>query len=181
MKNVMICLLFISVLSGCSTTSNLPPDTSISTPEKINDYIRKNKSTIIKTIGNVTPLGVNQGFKQWAKKNSAAATEAATALSNNIETQLVPYFDGDKMMTSGQVQDLLETSLFNKVPDEAKLALVTAFAVLDYYLPVPDSATYLTKDQKDIIIAFLNGVKKGCDNFTATKEIKPKRSTSWVR
>jgi hypothetical protein len=148
---------------GCKEMSGPPID-----PAKLNEWIAKNKTNIIEVVSMAAELGTTKGLKAWSKKNPEGAKEAALALSKNISDQLLPYFkDGSKLLTAAEMKQLLSSSLFNKVPDEVKLAVIAASAVLDYYMPVPGSSTYLTKDQQDIICAFLEGVRKGCDEFTA--------------
>jgi len=151
------------VVPGCDNGSMTPP----TDPAKLNAWISKNKATIVDVVKTAAEWGTEKGLKEWAKKDPAAAKEAALELCKNIDTELLPYFKDDaKLLTADEVKQLLSTSLFKKVPDPVKLAIIAASAVLDYYLPVPASGSYLTKDQKDIVCAFLIGVRNGCEDFT---------------
>ena len=167
---VVMFLVAFTTLPGCNSTA-------IPTSQDIGAYIKTHKASIIDLIKMGAEVGTDNGLKAWAKKNPAGATEAAISLSKDVSDQLLPYFkDGSKLMTAEEVQALLDSTLFDKVPDEVKIAVIAASAVLDYYLPIPDSGTYLTQDQKDLVAAFLEGVKAGCDDFTSptikTKAIK---------
>jgi predicted small secreted protein len=162
---VLFCCAFLT--PGCKTT--------IPSGEDINTYIAAHKSSIANLIKMGAEVGTENGLKAWAKKDPAAAKEAALALSKNVSDQILPYFkDGSQLLTADEVQELLDSSLFDKVPDPVKVAVIAASAVLDYYLPIPDSGTYLTQDQKDLVAAFLEGVRDGCDDFTTpnTRAIK---------
>lgn len=155
------CLIF----TGCSIKDMTPPKD----PAKLNAWIAKNKTSIEQVVRIAATYGAERGLDAWAKKNPDGAKECALALSSNIDDQLLPYFkDGSKLLTASEVQKLLQSSLFNKVPDVVKVAIVTASACLDYYLPIPGSETYLTQDQKDIIAAFLEGLRDGCEEFGPT-------------
>jgi hypothetical protein len=169
-------VLFVMCLAGCKVSDLTPPKD----PEKRNEWIAKNKSTIEDVVRTAAEFGTEKGLKQWAKKNPAGAKEAAIALSKNISTDLLPYFkDGQKLLTAAEVQQLLASSLFNKVEPVVKAAIVAASAVLDYYLPIPSSTTYLTQDQKDIVCAFLEGVQEGCNDYSPTVA-KKLPAGSWI-
>jgi len=158
-----LCGVLLLAAPGCNSDLGGPP----ADPAKLNAWIAKNKATITEIVRMAAELGTDKGLKAWAKKHPAEAKEAALSLSKNISEQILPYFkDGSKLTTAAEVKQLLASSLFNKVPDEVKLAIIAASAVLDYYLPVPDSGSYLTQDQKDIVCAFVEGVRAGCDDFT---------------
>jgi len=158
-----LCGLILLTTPGCDSPLIPPTD-----PVKLNEWIAKNKTSIIDVVKMGAELGTEKGLKAWAKKNPAGAKEASLALTQNINEQLLPYFkDGTKMLTAAEVKQFMASSLFNKVPDEVKLAIIAASAVLDFYLPVPSSTSCLTQDQRDIICAFLEGVRNGCDDFNA--------------
>jgi hypothetical protein len=153
------------ILPGCTKSTQDPTQPSVGTD--INAYIKAHKSSIINLIKMGAEVGSDKGLEAWAKKNPAGAKECALALSKNINDQLLPYFkDGSSMLTAEQVQELLDSSLFVNVPDTVKVAIIASSAVLDYYLPIPDSGGYLTADQKDLVAAFLEGLRAGCDDFT---------------
>jgi len=168
-----LCGALLLVVPGCDSDLGGPP----SDPAKMNAWIAKNKATITQIVNMAAELGTSKGLKAWAKKNPAGAKEAALALAKNISEQILPYFkDSSKLMTAAEVQQLLASSLFKNVPDEVKLAIIAASAVLDYYLPVPGSGTYLTQDQRDIVCAFFEGVRTGCDDFTAPEAVPATRN-----
>ena len=175
MRNLAVVLFAFCLVipAGCKGTSQTPDGPTLG--QDINVYIAKNKTSILTVVKLAAEVGTERGLKEWAKKNPAAAAEAAVALNKNINDVLYPYFkDAGKMMTAEEVQELLDSSLFNNVPDVVKVAVIAASAVLDFYLPIPDSGTYLTQDQKDIIAAFLDGVQEGCKDFSSpgTKAVK---------
>jgi len=164
---VLALCAMLFLLSACTKSTGPTDPTQPSLGQDINAYIKAHKSSIINLIKMGADVGTDKGLEAWAKKNPDGAKEAALALSKNINDQLLPYFkDGASMLTAEQVQELLDSSLFNNVPDTVKVAVIAASAVLDYYLPIPDSGTYLTQDQKDLVAAFLEGVRAGCDDFT---------------
>jgi hypothetical protein len=163
-----LCGALLLLATGCNTDLGGPP----SDPAKVNAWIAKNKATITQIVNMAAELGTSKGLKAWAKKNPAGAKEAALALAKNISDQILPYFkDQTKLMTAAEVQQLLSSTVFKNVPDEVKLAIIAASAVLDFYLPVPSSGTYLTQDQRDIVCAFFEGVRTGCDDFTTPEAV----------
>lgn len=179
-KTAVFCsvLLFVSMMmTGCKKVDPTAPVINNDTAN-INDWINKNKPAIVKAVNTVADIGTNKGLQQWAKKDPAAAKECAQALSKNIDENLLPYFkDGAPLLTSAEVQELLDSSLCGKLPDVVKEAIVAASAVLDFYIPIPDAGTYLTQDQMEIIgKGFLAGVKSGCDKFLS-KELSGNR---WI-
>ena len=164
---VLALCAMLFLLPACTKSTGPTDPTQPSLGQDINAYIKAHKSSIINLIKMGAETGADKGLEAWAKKDPAAAKECALALSKNINDQLLPYFkDGASMLTAEQVQELLDSSLFNNVPDTVKIAIVAASAVLDYYLPIPDSGGYLTADQKDLVAAFLEGLRAGCDDFT---------------
>ena len=67
------------------------------------------------------------------------------------------------------------------VPDEVKVSIIAAATILDLYLPVPDSNTFLTQDHVDYLKAFLTGLRNGCDSFTSKIIVNPKDiKKSWI-
>jgi hypothetical protein len=175
MALLALCAFTLLLVPGCNSGSFTPP----LDPAKLNDWISKNKVTIEEVVRVAAEFGTSKGLTAWAKKDPAGAKEASLALSKNITEQILPYFkDGSKMMTADEVRQLLASSLFKNVPDPVKIAIIAASAVLDYYLPIPGSQTYLTQDQKDIICAFIEGVQAGCDDFNgptaASKQVDAK-------
>jgi len=157
-----LCAFTLMLVPGCNTSSFLPP----SDPAKLAEWISKNKVTIVELVRTGAEFGTSKGLTAWAKKNPAGAKEASLALSKNISEQIMPYFkDGAKLPTAAEVKQFLASTLFKNVPDEVKLAIVTASAVLDFYCPIPASTDYLTVDQRDIVCAFFEGVRLGCDDF----------------
>lgn len=165
-----LCGVVLLITPGCDSPFVPPTD-----PAKLNEWIAKNKTTIIEIVRSGGELGTDKGLEAWAKKDPAGAKEASLALSQNINEQLLPYFkDQSKLLSVAEVKQFMSSSLFVKVPEAVKLAVIAASAVLDFYLPIPSSGTYLTQDQRDIICAFLEGVKAGCDDFNAkgTRKIK---------
>jgi hypothetical protein len=131
------------------------------------DVIAKNKPIILKTLTLAGKLGSYEGLKRWAKSDEAAAKEAAAALSRNLKDVILPYFEGEDLKTSAEVDEFINSSLFNNLPDEVKLAIVTAAEVLDFYLPVPGSDK-LTVDQRDFLKAFLTGLQEGVGKYLGT-------------
>ena len=158
-KSVVVFAVIASLmcLPGCNNT-------------KIEEIIKNNKDSIVKGIAIVAEQGTAFGLKKWAKDNPGAAKEAAAALAKNIKDELVPYFSGDgKLAASSEVSEIINSSLFKNVPDEVRIAIVSAAAILDVYLPAPDSSTYLNADHVDYIKAFLGGVAKAADKLAGTE------------
>ena len=155
MKNVILtlvlCLPFL--ITGCSKNKK----------EEVAEVIRDNKPLILNVVTLGADKGVQAGLKKWAEKDEAAAEEAAILLASDFENNVIPYLEGNvEFKTQDQINVFLESSLSDKLPDEAKLALESAFAVLDLYLVVPEAGT-LKADYLDYLKAFVKGVKSGCD------------------
>ena len=149
---VMLCL------SGCSLTTSDPSSPTI---KKINP-------DVYPVVTAAAQLGTSAGLNALVKKNPTVANSIATAASTNISTNILPYLNnGATLLTSAEIETYLQTAMFDKLPDEVKTAVVAAFAVLDLYLPIPDSKTYLTADQIKLISAFFQGVQQGCDEFNS--------------
>jgi len=175
-RGFVVIALLGSLLFIPSCANNFIPPTD---PVALAAWISKNKTTIEDVISTAAEYGTQKGLQQWAKTDPAGATEAAKDLSQNITNDILPYFkDGSKMLTAAEVKQLLASSLFKKVPPIVKTAIVAASAVLDYYCPIPDSGSYLTQDQKEIVCSFFTGIQAGCNDFippaTGTKAVKSK-------
>jgi hypothetical protein len=151
--------------------------------EKIEEVIKKNKDNIVKGIYVTAKSGAKIGLSKWAEKKPEAAKETAAALARNIENELIPYFEGGDLKASAEIQEFINSSLFKDIPDEVKFAVVAAASVLDVYLPVPDSETYLEQDHVDYIVAFLKGVKDGAKDFSGTDTFSLPDSigNKWIR
>lgn len=164
-----LCVLALVLIPGCDAGKLLPP----SDPVEFAKWLSKNKATISSIVHDAAEFGTKKGLDAWAKKDPAGAKEASIALSKNIREQVLPYFkDGSKLLTAAEVKQFMTSSLFNSVPDVVKIAVISASAVLDFYCPIPDSASYLTQDQKDIVCAFIAGVGDGCDDFNAPDSVR---------
>ena len=134
--------------------------------DKISDVIKQNKEQILKVLTMASKRGTEAGLNKWAEKKPDAAKEAATALSRNLEEQILPYLDGEDLHTSEEVNEFVNSSLFKDVPDEVKDAIVAAAIILDIYLPIPGSDN-LSDDHKDYLRAFLTGIKQGASKFVS--------------
>ncbi len=133
--------------------------------EEVAEVIRDNKPLILNVVTLGSEKGIQAAFKKWAEKDEAAANEAALLIASDFEANVIPYLEGNAdFKTQDQVNTFLESSVSDKLPDEAKLAIESAFAVLDLYLVVPEANT-LKEDYLDYIKAFCKGVKSGCDKF----------------
>jgi preprotein translocase subunit SecF len=158
MKKIFVLLVALSMpftFLGCSKNKK----------EEVAEVIRDNKPLILSIVTLGSEKGIQVAFKKWAEKDEAAANEAAILISSDFEANVIPYLDGDAdFKTQDQVNTFLESSVSDKLPDEAKLAIESAFAVLDLYLVVPEAGT-LKADYLDYIKAFAKGVKSGCDKF----------------
>jgi hypothetical protein len=117
--------------------------------------------------------GTYQGLKYWAKTNPAGATEAATALSRNLNDEIIPYLNGASLKTSAEINEFISSSLFKNVPDQIKSAIVAAAAILDMYLPIPSAST-LKPEQLMYLKAFMVNVKKGSDKFLTPSNVNEK-------
>jgi hypothetical protein len=151
--------LVVAILAGGALM--LTPGCDSST---VTQTIENNKPAILNLITLGASRGSQEGLKAWAAKNPAAAQEAATALSGNLDNFLA-YLNGGTIGSSQEVDDLMNSSLFTNVPDEVKTAVLAASAVLDLYLPVPSATTSLSADQLDYLKAFVTGLKQGVGNF----------------
>jgi hypothetical protein len=180
-----LCAFALVLIPGCDAGKLLPP----SDPVEFAKWLSKNKVTISSIVHDAAEFGTKKGLDAWAKKDPAGAKEASLALSKNINDQILPYFkDGSKLLTAAEVKQFLSSSLFKNVPDAVKIAIISASAVLDFYCPIPDSASYLSQDQKDVVCAFFTGVRDGCDDFNTpdagTREVGGKRrslpKSAWI-
>lgn len=177
MKRVLCVLLLaccVFSINGCNG-----PDAA-----QVEQIIKKNKDQILKGINLASSQGVRYGMKKWAEKNPTAVTETATTLRRNLNEQLIPYFiGGQELPSTAEIREFINSSLFKDVPAEVKMALVAASAMLDAYLPVPSSTTYLNVDQVDYIKAFLTGVSSGLDGFTPNPDgtfSDSRHSNAWI-
>ncbi len=161
---MLFACVFIFSLPSCSS-GNPPPATSVTT-------VNTNKPFIIAAITSGAEIATNQGLRALAKTQPAAALEAATALRNSINTNLLPYLAGNALGSSAVIHALLNSSLFTNVNPVVQNAIAVAGSLLDAYLPAPNAGTYLSTDQIDYVTAFLTGISKGCADFS-TKDLKP--------
>lgn len=160
---VLLCGSMLVVTQGCNKAD-------------IDAAIKKNKPLILQTVRTVASRGSEEGLKAWAKKNPAAAKEAADALAVNL-TSVVAYLNGGNLGSSEAVQTVVNSTLLtDKIPDEVKTAILAASAVLDLYLPVPDAVTALNQDQLDYLKAFVEGLQTGVNNFN-NRDLKK----TWLR
>lgn len=136
----------------------------------IEQAIAANKPLILQTIQVASGRGAEEGLKAWAAKNPGAAKDAAIALDANLDTFLA-YLNGDHVGSSQVVNETMNTTLFTNVPPDVKMAILAASAVLDLYLPAPDSGTVMSADQIDYLRAFVTGLKNGVKDFN-TKNVK---------
>jgi hypothetical protein len=171
MKRQWLIGLFLVVFSGGILI--MMPGCSEGDKEKIEELIKKNKDKILVALKRAAQAGTEFGLKKWAKKDPAAAKEAATALARNLKEEILPYLDGEELHTSAEISEFIDSSLFKDVPEEVKAAIVSAAVVLDLYLPIPGSEN-LTEDQRDYLKAFLGGIQAGAakfanDNFSVDK------------
>jgi hypothetical protein len=172
-RNALVVLAMVPMLltSGCGETA------------KIEETILKNKDKIVVIIKAAAESGTELGLKKWAEKQPDAAKEAATAINRNINDQLLPYLSGDKLPSSAEVREFINSSLFKDVPNEIKLTVVAAATVLDIYLPIPDSNTFLKPEHVEFIKAFLSGVSSGTKSFLDKTEPvfgAPDRKNVWI-
>jgi len=157
------------------------------TPGVIDNVLVQNKPTILSIVKNAAKSGSYQGLKAWEKKKPGAAKEASLALNKNINEVLLPYFNGGSLQTSASVNDFMNSSLFKDLPPEVSLAVHASAAVLDIYLQVPSTTTYLTADQKDYIVAFLTGLADGTAEFNKKGVVKewknpnPEAKRYWLK
>jgi hypothetical protein len=155
MRNGAICtlitLLSVIMLTGCGDG-------------KIEDIEEKHRDKILKILQMAAKRGAIEGLKAWAKKDEAAAKEAAEALARNLKDEILPYLDGEELHTSAEVNEFINSSLFKNIPDEIKDAIVAAAVVLDVYLPIPSSEN-LNEVHKAYLKAFLIGLQEGSATF----------------
>jgi hypothetical protein len=136
MRNGAICtlitLLSVIMLTGCGDG-------------KIEDIEEKHRDKILKILQMAAKRGAIEGLKAWAKKDEAAAKEAAEALARNLKDEILPYLDGEELHA-------------------IKDAIVAAAVVLDVYLPIPSSEN-LNEVHKAYLKAFLIGLQEGSATF----------------
>lgn len=168
---------------GCNKRDDAEPakpaaPTAPATPTVVVKQISPEVITLCQAM---TTSGSLFGLQEWAKKDPNAAKECATNLSSNITQQLLPYLQGQgQLKSSAEIQQLLQTSVFSKVPEQVKIAIVAASAVLDMYVPIPPSQQFMNADQVKLVSAFLTGMRDACDQFTkpTTRAIAEKK---WVQ
>lgn len=147
--------------------------------KKIEELIKKNKDKILVALKRAAQAGTEFGLKKWAKKDPAAAKEAATALARNLKEEILPYLDGEELHTSAEVSEFIDSSLFKDVPEEVKAAIVSAAVVLDLYLPIPGNEN-LTEDQRDYLKAFLGGIQAGAAKFAGDGTFSAAEKRYWL-
>ena len=136
--------------------------------------IEHNQDTINKIVNIAAYNGAYQGLKLWAKKDNAAALEAATALSKNLKDEIIPYVNGGDLHTSAEIDEFINSSLFKNLPDDIKDTIVAAASILDAYLPVP-SADKLKPEYLAYLKSFLTGLQSGAEKFATSTEVKQQR------
>lgn len=169
----LIVILGLLVLPACfgSKKTNLTAEAGSTVGKAVDP-------ATLEMIRAVTSAGADFGLCEWGKKDPASAKECANNLSKNINDQLIPYLDQKgTLTTTAEMQQLLQTSIFDKVPPVVKSALIAASSLLDYYLPCPEVVIYTTPNQVAIVKAFLLGLKDGCDKFDPTKV----SAKTWVK
>lgn len=147
--------------------------------DETKQVIQDNQQLILDGLTMAASQGTERGLKEWAKKDEAAAKEAAVALSRNLKDSVLPYLEGDTLKPSSEVNEFINSSLFKDVPDEVKTAISGAAALLDLYLPVPGS-DQLKPEQLAYLKAFLTGVQEGAAKYSGsanTREVKPR---NWI-
>ncbi len=160
----------LSLAPGCSgggTPPPMPTGTVVVPPVP-----NPNKPIIVAAITGGAQLATSTGLRTLAKSNPNAAAETATALKANITTTLLPYLQGTgTQLSASVVHDLLNSSLFNNVNLTIKQIIQVASSMIPN---PPGAATYLTEDQRDYAVAFLNGISKGCNDFQARALPEPR-------
>lgn len=184
----ILALCFTLTFTGCGTAGGgSTGGTGTGTPPPSNP----NKPLILMGITTGTEIATNQGLILLAKSKPAVALETATALKRAIDTVLTPYLNGASTVpiTSAALHELLNSSLFTGVDPTIRQAIAAAGAILDAYLPAPTASSYLSADQLDYVHAFLNGISKGCGDFSGAgvtgAVLQPKTNRSleqrWVK
>lgn len=168
--NKMRCMLALS-LAMVATALVITPGCE----KPVGQVISDNSALIKRTLQTAGEQGAKLGLKKWAEKHPDAAKEAAVALSRNIDEKILPYLNGDVLGASDQVSELIDSSLFNGVPDEVKMGIQAAAVVLDLYLPIPSATENLNADHVAFLKAFMAGLKDGCDSFLGARTAKSER------
>lgn len=157
MKYFLVLILSISLvtLTGCKKP----------TKEDVGTILRDNKPLILAGIQIGSDKLLRKGLQDWEQKDPDSANEAATLLLESLDSEIIPFLNGQTEFTSrAQIDILFQASLLDNAPDEIKNAISAAFAVVDFYLKVPGADT-LPKDSLDYIKAFCNGLHDACDKF----------------
>jgi hypothetical protein len=151
------------LLTGCSLSKS-----DSTTP------VVKVDPNIVAAIKAVFKTGATLGLAEWAKTDPAAEQECAKSLGDNLTTTILPYMkDKGTILSSKEVEAFLQSSLCDKLPPVVKTALIAAFAVLDFYLPIPDAKTYLNASQVQVITACLTGINEACAGGAASRSNAP--------
>lgn len=135
--------------------------------------------TIRKGLNLAGEQGSYYGLVEWAKKNPAAAEETAQRLKASIDGTILPYLDGGDLPTSDLVQEFVDSTLLDGLPEEVKTAIIAASYALELYLPIPSATEKLSLDQVSYIKSFLSGLSEGCGKFLA-KDAAPK-APKWLK
>ncbi len=161
------CIAFtLLVFIGCSSGNGTPAQSGTGTVAPA-PAPNVNKPFIVAAVTSGAEIATNQGLRALAKTNAPAAAETAQALRVSINTTLLPYLQGNPLASSAVIHDLLNSSLFTNVNPAIRNAIAVAGSLLDAYLPAPSATSYLSDDQRDYVVAFLNGIQKGCADFQA--------------
>lgn len=154
--SALVCLFLAFGSAGCSGINK----------EKLGEYYIDNKPLFLAGIQVAANKGTEKGLKAWAKKAPDAANEAATALIENITVEILPFLEGTgEFKTRNEIEAVLDSSVFDKFPDETKEFILAAFNLLDTYLPVPDATEKLKPEQVEYLKMFVMGVRDGCTKF----------------
>lgn len=147
--------------------------------DQTKQVIEDNQQLILDGLTMAASQGTERGLKEWAKKDEAAAKEAAAALSRNLKDSVLPYLEGDVLKPSSEINEFINSSLFKDVPDEVKTAITGAAALLDLYLPIPGS-DQLKPEQLAYLKAFLSGVQEGASKFSGTADTREVKPRNWI-
>ena len=125
--------------------------------------LKKIDPTVLALVKDAADAATVYGLSELAKKDPTVAASVAVGTSSSIADNILPYLKSQgQLKTAKEVEDYLSTAMCDKLPAQVKLAIISAFGVLDLYLPVPDAKTYLTADQINLLCAFMGGVAAGC-------------------
>ena len=123
-------------------------------------------SEVLLLVDGSARIGTKLGLSRWAEYEPEKVKEIAGLLGDNVFNVLIPWIRENAAVKSAvEVSEFLASNLFKDLPIAIKGSILVVFELVDSYMPIPNPDTFLNSGQIKLILAFLDGVDEGCDEF----------------